>query len=582
MCKKITFFYLLISIIIILLNNCNVPGSNEKENNGINFFDTDPVEIKSYSPNSNYINKEDIKVKIEFTKDMNKDSVEKKAFSFEENGKSVLGDFKWSGADKELSFTPNKKCEWGKNYRIIITTDAEDVNGNDLKDKFIHDFKLGNDEDSPYVILNQCTPAPNSELNADQLTNPIIIVFSEAMDKKYPYKYVTVTSSGEVDGIYEWLDDNNNVADQFSDIPCSRLRFVPNKAFVINEYYKVNINNQITDLQKNPLKENCTYQFRAGNDVVTPFINSVNAQIKEGNNTVNIVLNQNILNENLTKNPSFTIIFSKGMKRDETQKAIKINDPNIKIRYKWETELVKDDKVVITLEENNFFEYKRTYILNINKSAKDLTDNNLDADYYYNFIINNPNCKNPILERVQVISAEVYADTDGDGEEDAWTTDPNFTILDEGGNPFGNISDAELIELAEEEDYVTFSYGDIDIKDTERVLNFRLWFNSTAEIYENSLIDLNNFNFETQGSGYVSLKINGCDFEGIVTENNIDYYIYEIKVIPKSSKSTGGIDSNTSIKIFLKGGNVGIEDLNGNILEKSIEFLILFYFGDIN
>ena len=523
-------------IIILIIVGCETP---EEGSSLLDYFDMEAVEIESYFPDEKYLDSGDITISIKFSKSMNKKSVEN-SFSFEESGDRIGGDFEWSDSDKKMIYKPIKTCIYGKKYMITISTSAEDINGNDLKDKFEHSFQLGSDTDLPYVIKEDCTPLPNSNLDLTQLREPIIIVFSEAMEKKYPYNNITITP--EIEGIYEWLDNANNVVDPFSNTPSNILRFTPSTDYIKQKYYEVNIKTSFTDLNSNSLREEYTFEFYIGDDFENPVINTIYA-FRDSTPNVDLIDSSAgyYLNRNIEKDTSIFITFSdinglpKEMNTEETETAISLT-PSIPINFIWSSDNqeltieIKKDKGVIS----EYFEHNQTYKLIINNSARDIYDNYLDQTYTYNLFIDGVNSQQPTLTQI------LFTQTKG--------PEVNVDIL-------ANLEDDQFL----------IDCSDWAMDDATADLTFELVFDTVFDIDTVSLFD--NFN-------YASIAHSGTSFKNVgfekVSETNYIFYVDAF------GWDQGMPNPNVIVKMDIVGGKEGVKDLNNNYMEETITVFLLF------
>lgn len=379
MFKKYYQFVILIPLLLLLLPACQ------------QFIDMEPVKVTKYSPSEEALSYsgngagKSVSVRVSFSKTMNKKSVEK-AFSYEEDGNKIDGSFEWKRNNSEFTFHPRKECLPGKTYTFALPTSAEDENGNDLKDGLSHSFHLGNDTSRPTVIKEECSPAAGSNLGLAQLREPIIIQFSEPMDKQYPYNHFSIT---EIEGTLEWLDGNNNVIDQFSSVSSSRLRFTPLTDYVKQKYYTVSIGTTFTDEAHNSLLEAYSFQFYVSNEFLEPAVVSA---VTTSAVTLDTALPAN---PGIEKDDQYTITFSRDMDRELTENAISIV-PDVPKKFTW----TSNTELNVEFTENLAAGEK--YTLTISDTAKDTLHNLLDRNYEYKLIIDGPFSAPPALTAVDL------------------------------------------------------------------------------------------------------------------------------------------------------------------------------------
>jgi len=372
--EKVRFIYAL--IICLILINCSS-----------NFFDTTPAEVSSFSPSDATITSEMIPVVINFSKKMERSRVQV-SFSLLEDSVTMEGVFGWSNDDKTMKFTPNKAYLMGRKYTIKLDDTAEDINGNNLKKSFSHTFSLSSDFSHPFVVTQSVSPLPNAYLNSAQMREPITVVFSKPIDKKYPQNNFSISPT--IQGIFEWLDSSGAPISQFSSVNSVKLRFTPNEDYIKSQNYQVKILNSFTDLYQNQLREEYSFNFYTSDDFIKPSITSVQT---DSTPAVTLLTSVN-LNTGVEKDSTFIITFSKSMNRNDTQSAISVS-PSQTLNFIWTSDTVLKVKPSDNLKWNN------TYNLIISNSAKDYINNTLDQNYTYTFIINGKNSRPPNLQEIK-------------------------------------------------------------------------------------------------------------------------------------------------------------------------------------
>lgn len=555
--KKSSINHFIIIFFIIMLLNC--------DSSNFNFFDTEPVKIIKYYPKSKFVHDKNIVVEIEFNKKMNKKSVEN-SFFYEEDGTKIVGIFKWSKSDYKMKFYPEKNCLYGKKYRILITKEAEDINGNDLKKEFELNFQLGDDTVLPYIIKESCFPKANSYLDASaQIRQPIVIVFSEPMYKPFPYNNISILP--DVEGFYEWLDENNNIVDQFSTFPARILRFTPIKDYIKRTYYTVTVKNSFTDEARNQLREEYVFKFFVGADTEKPAIQNVNVIYKNISTQIYSVTltNPNFVNEEVEKDSEILINFTEAMLKEDTINSIVFN-PSVKIEsYNWEN---NSQTLRIKLDKSGYFNYNQLYKLQINNSAKDTSGNPLIENYLYYLLINGNDSTPPKLSKLLVsatnLISDIYSSFPLLNFEDILT---NTNYINYRMYIF-NCSGWTPIPGTGDKYYIIFLTR--FIKDDENVP-------PVTPIERNSLLNNLTFSSETgTSSTYFELR----DFKKIEPTGLFSCYYdagYEsyIFVYALRGYNQGPGDPDIVMKMKLQGGN-GVCDIRKNFIQKTTELFLVF------
>lgn len=221
---------------------------------GCAFFHMSPLRIENAAPSAGYQSDPGgIHISITFTSVPDRISVEE-SFIFRMDDKSQSGQFSWN--DSTLVFTPLKAFETGHEYMIHLSTGAEDTWGNSLAEDFYLSFSTKADFDRPEVI--SCIPADEAEI--DNLHQPVIITFSEALD---PGSFMSsFMLSPQRDGYFSWTDPwtvQYNLLDPY----------------LWNTEYTITIKKDLEDLQGNKMKADYISTFKPVIDETPPVIETV-------------------------------------------------------------------------------------------------------------------------------------------------------------------------------------------------------------------------------------------------------------------------------------------------------------------
>lgn len=200
-------------------------------------------------------------ISIDFSKSMNRERTQA-AFSLSPD---VSGYFVWSEAvpgmaDSRLEYRLTKPMQYGKIYKLKLTEDAEDSAGNKTGLEYTVNFITGNDTTPPEVSSIEYFDGDTSLYNAIQpgivstrvsKNGPIMVTFSEPMDRQSVEKAITITPS--VSGSFEWLSD-------------IAVRFNPLDSFEPETMYQVAVETSCKDQNGLMLAERYAVEFLTNAD----------------------------------------------------------------------------------------------------------------------------------------------------------------------------------------------------------------------------------------------------------------------------------------------------------------------------
>ncbi len=155
---------------------------------------------------------------------------------------SITGKFSWGNNNMTLTFTPDEPLAYGTAYKVAISSNAEDINGNHLNNSYTFQFSTVPPEgDSTAPTLKDWSPK-GSNAPVDSL---IWFTFSEAMDK-------TITEDG--------FDFSPVTAGKLS-WDRNILVFTPDANLSFDTIYTVTLSKTTADLSGNTLKESFMFTF---------------------------------------------------------------------------------------------------------------------------------------------------------------------------------------------------------------------------------------------------------------------------------------------------------------------------------
>ncbi|MDR3312266.1 MAG: Ig-like domain-containing protein, partial [Spirochaetaceae bacterium] len=204
------------------------------------------LEVKSVSVTDGFIPADTLsEIRIVFSAEVDPNSLSK-ALGVTENGTARPGTLGVRGSCAQ--WTPLSPFAPRKEYRLTITTDAEDHRGNSLSQEFTHRWTTRPECDPPRIIA--ISPAGNSELTTPW--QAITIDFSEPVDEA---SFVRAFS----------LDPTADFLCLFSP-DFTQVRVIPQSVPKTGHRVTVKISADLEDLAGNPLRESFVSTFLNGID----------------------------------------------------------------------------------------------------------------------------------------------------------------------------------------------------------------------------------------------------------------------------------------------------------------------------
>lgn len=441
----------------------------------------------------------DSQVVVQFSKSM--DTVKtNNEFSLSSTSGKIEGFFSWENEDKRLIFTPSENLPFAEKFTIRITGSAEDKDGNDLKDEFVSVFYINGENTSPYVI--SYTPAENSIGNLPETS--VSITFSEPVNLNTIYEGITISPS--IQGRFEW---NAGISDS------ENITFIPLYGFEYGVTYTVKINQSVTDISGNSLREPVNFSFTVGDDFIKPTLN-VYQDISPA-----LYFDESYITHGAEKNSRIVIVFSETIKNDNLRSSVTVS-PSASFY------ITSSETGGLTTAYINFtdvLESEQAYTLKISSSITDLQGNALAKDYRYCFITDGTTSISPIVSAIGDLATPVVLWIPGD-----------IQLLTLQSNPlyYNNIIT----------DFTSGSGGSaIQINPL------------TLSIYVE--------NIAGSGGEATVINIDWPDDGAAMKYTRLKFGLYNV------------LAGNT-YKIVIKGGSSGLRDINGNYMKEDFVQIIKF------
>jgi hypothetical protein len=324
----------------------------------------------------------DVEIIVEFSDAM--DTVKtNQAFALSTETGTIQGYFRWDGAGTTMTFTPKEPLSDSNMYTISITTDAEDSDGNDLKENYESVFYVNSDLTPPTIVSH--TPDsgatgvhPSPEIDPILYASSFIrITFSEAMDIDSIFDGFSISPS--VQGLFSWNVNHTEVT------------FDPVYDLDYGTTYIVSLGTSLRDLNGNNLEEQYNYSFTVGDDFTGPELTSVN---QEKGGISGAIWSEG--SENLLAESRWDIIltFNEPVLRKTISNSISLS-PSANFHIEAPT---TSSTIRIKLDEP--LESECHYTLKITPSITDPFGNSLVREYRYKFYTNGAESTCPVVEYI--------------------------------------------------------------------------------------------------------------------------------------------------------------------------------------
>lgn len=354
---------------------------------GCKFLSMDPLRVTRVSPEAGIVDTDSLsKVDVFFSADAEKPLTEG-AFSLLADGIAMEGTLTWPSGD-HLEFTPYAAFSRTQTYRVKVTTEAEDTDGNSLKEDFTREFRASSDSTRP--ILVSVTPLPES---AVPTLRPIVeLTFSEPMD---------VTSV--INALSLSPDAAGYVVDSGD---ATSFRYELTEDLKWQTRYEIEISEAARDQAGNALGKTEKRAFFTGTESISPSVLSVTDvdsslaipadPLTDGIETVTGGIN---------RKDRLRAQFSEPMDRESVERAIALT-PTVRYATEWNS---AGDAITIIPDQG--YDYDALITLTVAKSARDRSGNALIAESLYKFKVTGAGSRPPA-----VVTAYFLNGFNGSGE----------------------------------------------------------------------------------------------------------------------------------------------------------------------
>jgi len=207
-------------------------------------------EVLSWTPGEGYFPEpEKITVSMEFSRDPDRDSVERR-FSLTADSGHVKGEFLWEG--RKMTFSPLMPFEKNIDYNLKLSADARDTKGLSMDLPFEKNFTTRAGIERPALV--SCYPAMYAEIN-DPKTE-VQLEFSTPVTLNTLYENISFNPS--MKGI--WRTDKNG----------KLAIFTPAEPWTLNRRYEIRFSTSLTDNKGMNTGNNFTSVFTVVSDSDVP------------------------------------------------------------------------------------------------------------------------------------------------------------------------------------------------------------------------------------------------------------------------------------------------------------------------
>jgi len=258
-----------------------------------------------------------------------------------------------------MVFKPTDSLIGGKVYRITLSSELTDLNGNKMISDYYSNFKTGTNL-TPFSVM--FISPTNQEFGVD-ITNSIVVQFGRPMDTKSVRENVSL--SPQIDGQFIWNAQTN------------QLTFIPFSHFTEASHYTFTLNQEVKDFQGVALGDSHVLHFTTGTNFIQPLVLGI---FQSGDIVPFPDINNRYwsnISFNALRDDSLVIDFNQPMDDLSTKNAVSIT-PQIDGYYTWQTEnVLGTNHYQLVLHPYNNLDLGVNYEVNIADSAKGMNGVNI-------------------------------------------------------------------------------------------------------------------------------------------------------------------------------------------------------------
>lgn len=225
---------------------------------GCRLTNMEPLEVVGWSPQDRRVTEAgDIEaILVEFSSDADQTRTER-AFTLTEDDTALTGRFSWE--ERTMRFVPDLPIESGRDYRITITGDAQDVHGNALGQDFEHVFTTRVSDTRPTLVKS----IPHNDAILPVEGAAITLDFGEQVDRASFYEALDISPS--ILFSVSWNDSDSTATVHTME------------TLTQQQEYTVRLDTRLENIDGNTLAEAVELSFHAEQPGIKPALNAVRA-----------------------------------------------------------------------------------------------------------------------------------------------------------------------------------------------------------------------------------------------------------------------------------------------------------------
>ncbi|MBN2049765.1 MAG: Ig-like domain-containing protein [Spirochaetales bacterium] len=342
-----------------------------------------PLQVISWTPSEErVIDPEFCVVSVTFSAETDRVRTEE-AFSIAAEGAQPPGKTRWE--ETTLFYEPYHPLEAGMKYILKVTTGAEDLVGNSLREDFVLVFYTGEEGFRPTVMGID----PPDRADITDLYRTITITFDTPVDVDSFLSSFSLSPS--VKGV--WTFQNENTVGLFT----------PAEPYTWQEKYTLTLSEDLRSSKGYPLAETFESRFHIGSEDEEPYV----VRIISEDSGIEVIPSppdspEAKVNSAWEKDTGLKIAFSEEVHRESAETSLVI-EPDMPYLVVWD-ESLEPAEMVITWEES--LEWHNLYRIELSTALEDLQGNRMEEPVVCYLYVDGPSSKPPIIERVEFVPDE--------------------------------------------------------------------------------------------------------------------------------------------------------------------------------
>lgn len=218
----------------------NFTTGNQPDNNAPQVTSTAPTNNQNNVPVTSNIT-------VTFNEQINTSTITNESFFLELGNNDIEGEFSFSANGTSVTLAPDDDLEFEENYTVTLTTDIEDLAGNNLASGVEWKFTTGDAPDTEAPQIEDVEPGNNE--NNVPINTSLTITFTEAINESSVNLSTILLQEGN-SFVPRDFEVNGNVVTIF---PSSNLQY--------ETEYTTTVTTGVEDLSDNNLSSNVEWEF---------------------------------------------------------------------------------------------------------------------------------------------------------------------------------------------------------------------------------------------------------------------------------------------------------------------------------